>query len=366
MANLLKDLYDERYIEIISNEIKNHFIDFKKDEFSKSVFDISWSKKELKDRMHHISKILGKFLPSNYAKAILILQKTFKNVDKNFRIENMIFQDFVEVYGLDNFEISMKALEIFTIESSSEFAIRKFIIKYPDATMEQMKRWTLSNNEHVRRLASEGCRPRLPWAIALNDFKNNPKEVIEILELLKNDDSEYVRKSVANNINDISKDNPEITIKLTKKWLGYSKNRDKLLKHGCRTLLKSGNSEVLQFFGLKPALHVGIKNFIIQKDVKLGSQLEFSFELYSEIDLGLLRIEYQMEFLRQRGTSLKNSSYSKKIFKISESNIKNNFKKVVKKHSFKPISTRKYYKGEQRLSIVVNGEILKKTIFYIS
>ncbi len=360
MTTLLKDLYDERYIEVISSEIKNHFADFKKKEFNKAIFDDNYSKKELKQRMRHISVCLGKFLPDKYEKAVLILQKTFKNTDKKYRIENMIFQDFIEVYGLDDFEISMKALEVFTIESSSEFAIRKFIIKYRCATMKQMKKWALSKNEHVRRLASEGCRPRLPWAIALNEFKKNPKEVIEILELLKDDESEYVRKSVANNINDISKDNPEIVIKLTNKWLGYSQNINKLLKHGCRTLLKLGNNEVLQFFGLKPPSHVEIKNLIIQKDVKLGSELEFSFELDSKQNLGLLRIEYQMEFLRQ------NNRYSKKMFKISESKIDKKNKTVVKKHSFRPISTRKYYIGEQRLSVVINGKILDTITFYIS
>ena len=116
----------------------------------------------------------------------------------------MIFQDFVEVYGLDDFENSMRALEVFTINSSSEFAIRQFIVKYPQNTMKQMKIWALSENEHIRRLATEGCRSRLPWAIALREFKENPKKVIEVLEILKDDVSEYVRKSVSNNINDIS------------------------------------------------------------------------------------------------------------------------------------------------------------------
>lgn len=359
MAALLKNLYDENYVQTISNEIINNFKEFNKNEFTKSIFDQDYSNKELKQRMRHISENLGKFLPKKYEDAILILQKTFKDIDKKYRIENMIFQDFVEVYGLDNFEISMRALETFTIDSSSEFAIRRFIIKYPNATMKQIYSWALSKNEHVRRLASEGCRPRLPWAIALNNFKNDPKEVINVLELLKDDESEYVRKSVANNINDISKDNPKLVIELTKKWFGYSKNRDKLLKHGCRTLLKAGNSKVLKIFGLKPASHVEIKNSTIQKDVKLGSELEFSFELHSKQNLGLLRIEYQMEFLKQ------NNKYSKKVFKISESNIDKNLKKILKKHSFKPISTRNYYVGEQRLNIVINGKILHKMFFYI-
>jgi len=129
-------------------------------------------------------------------------------MNHNYGLENMIFQDFVEVYGLDSFDVSMMAFEVFTVNSSSEFAIRKFILKYEEKTMIQMLLWAKSENEHVRRLASEGSRSRLPWAVALPVFKEDPTSVVEILELLKDDVSAYVRKSVANNLNDISKDNP--------------------------------------------------------------------------------------------------------------------------------------------------------------
>ncbi|MDZ7819313.1 MAG: DNA alkylation repair protein [Aliarcobacter sp.] len=135
----------------------------------------------------------------------------------------MVFQDFVEVFGLDDFDESMKALEVFTQDSSSEFAIRQFILKYENETMNQMKLWAKSPNEHLRRLSSEGCRPRLPWAIALPKFKQNPEKPLEIIELLKNDKSLYVQKSVANNLNDISKDNPQIVIDFVKQNLGKTK-----------------------------------------------------------------------------------------------------------------------------------------------
>ena len=102
-----------------------------------------------------------------------------KKVKEDFGgLEAMIFQDFVEVFGLDDLKESLKALEVFTIDSSSEFAIRQFILKYEEETMNQMKLWAKSSNEHLRRLASDGCRPRLPWAIALPKFKENPKMII--------------------------------------------------------------------------------------------------------------------------------------------------------------------------------------------
>ncbi|QFR49186.1 DNA alkylation repair protein [Sulfurimonas lithotrophica] len=357
MAKLLKELYNKQYIDYLASNIVKNYKTFKTDSFKKAIFYKGWEDLELKQRMRHIASTLGEYLPSEYIKAIDILEKTFKDVDSKYALENMLFQDFVEVYGLDEFDTSMMALETFTVGSSSEFAIRQFILKYPKKTMTQMQKWAKSENEHVRRLASEGCRPRLPWAIALPEFKKDPSQVIKILDVLKDDESEYVRKSVANNLNDISKDNPEITINLAKKWIGNSKNTDKLLKHGCRTLLKASEVDALEIFGIKKAKHITLEAISIQKKVEMGSELEFSFTINSKKNLGYLRVEYQMEFLRQ------NNKYSKKMFKICEGEYLQNNKTIQKRHSFKPISTRKYYAGVHRLHLYVNGEIFKSFEF---
>ena len=360
MSTLFKDLYNRGYLEQLSLEIKKNYSAFDDKAYILEVLDDTYEEKELKQRMRHISTTLGLFLEGSFSDSIKILKKTFINMDTDLTLQNMIFQDFVEVYGLEEVDISLEALAVFTVGSSSEFAIRRFIIKDTKTTMNRMLLWAQSDNEHLRRLASEGCRPRLPWAIALEEYKNDPSDVLEVLDLLKDDESVYVRKSVANNINDISKDNPKIVIELTKKWIGFSKNRDKLLKHGCRTLLKAMDSEVLGLFGLEKATHIRIKDVCIQDDVKLGEELEFSFVIESEKSIGALRIEYQMGFLR------KNGSHSKKMFKISESNFDMKIKKVIKKHSFRPISTRVYYEGMQKVNIVLNGEIVKELVFNLS
>ena len=220
MAEQLKNLYSKEFIEKLANRLFLTYENFKKENFINSIFDSSWQDLELKQRMRHIAHILNKYLPFSYKEQLEIL----KEVKKDFGgLEAMIFQDFVEVFGLDDFEESMKALEIFTINSSSEFAIRQFILKYEEQTINQMKIWAKSSNEHIRRLASEGCRPRLPWAVALPLFKQNPIKPFEIIELLKHDKSLYVQKSVANNLNDISKDNPQLVIAFVKQNLGVSK-----------------------------------------------------------------------------------------------------------------------------------------------
>ena len=355
MAKLLKDLYNKEYLSVVIYEIQKVYKEFDEKAFINTIFDKDWTKKELKQRTRCISTTIGLFLPFEYKKNIEILKEVFKNIPTRYSMENIIFQDFVEVYGLNEFDISMKALEIFTEGSSSEFAIREFILKYPSQTMLQMKKWTSSNSLHVRRLASEGCRSRLPWATALSKFKNNPTQVIEILELLKDDESEYVRKSVANSLNDISKDNPDIVKKLVKKWLHAEPKRKALVKHGCRTLLKDGDTEVLELFGFTKPTSIHVENFEYLNEIKKGSTLEFSFLLKSDKALGKLRIEYKIYFLRA------NKTYGQKVFKISEFSSTCREKKINKKHSFKAISTRKYYCGAQKIAIIINGvEFLKK------
>jgi len=360
MAELLKNLYNEEYIELLTKSISDEFEEFETQNFTKSIFNQKWESRELKDRMRHIATTLGVYLPKEYSKVIKILKLAFKKMNFSFGLENMIYQDFVEVYGLDELQISLDALETFTINSSSEFAIRRFILKYPEETMKQMHCWALSSNEHIRRLASEGSRPRLPWAIALPLFKRQPEKVLTLLELLKDDESKYVRKSVANNLNDISKDNPSTIIQLTKEWINYSSNRDALLKHGCRTLLKASDTQTLELFGFTKPLHISLENFIFNQEVKMGEELAFSFELNAKEDIGKLRIEFALHFLR------KNDKYNKKVFKISEGIYEKRYKEVKKIYSFKPISTRVYYRGLHKLSIIINGEVFKEVNFKLS
>ncbi|RBQ28999.1 DNA alkylation repair protein [Aliarcobacter vitoriensis] len=357
MAELLKDLYSKEFIEKLTDKFLNVYPKFEKEKFINTIFDSSWANLELKARMRYIAITLDKFLPFSYKEQIDILKEVKKDF---FGLEAMIFQDFVEIFGLDDFETSIKALEAFTIKSSSEFAIRQFILKYEDETMTQMKLWAKSQDEDIRRLSSEGCRPRLPWAIALPKFKKNPKKVFEIIELLKNDSSKYVQKSVANNLNDISKDNPSLVIEFLQKNLGISKDLDWICKHGSRTMLKNGNKEVLKLFGFDKVKNIEISNLYCEESVKIGDYLNFSFELISKEKLENVRVEYIIDYLKQ------NNKYSKKIFMISQINFSDKSKKFIKKHSFKDMTTRKHIKGIHSLSIVINGEKLIEKSFLVN
>ncbi len=361
MAELLKNLFSKKFILLLSENIKESCISFDEKAFFKYIFNESWESFELKKRMRHISIAINEFLPFSYEKQLEILIATKKklSIDGSYQLQSMVFQDFVELYGLSDYENSIKALEEFTINSSSEFAIRQFILKYEDKTMKQMRIWAENSNEHIRRLASEGCRPRLPWAIALPRFKKDPFKVLEIIEILKNDKSKYVQKSVANSLNDISKDNPLLVIEFVKNNLNKSKDLDWICKHASRTLLKKGDKRVLKLFAYENFSHVKLSNFSYDKKVILGRDFNFSFELKSEKELSNLRIEYVIDYLKSKGT------YTKKVFMIAQNNFKIMSKLFRKKHSFKDMTTRKHYMGKHYISILINGELILKKEFVL-
>lgn len=348
MPEPLKNLYNKALITDLGNEMIKHCDSFDQKAFIQSVFDRNWKDKELKQRMRHIAGCLHQHIPGNYKKAINILRPVS---EKFSGLEHMFFQDFVECYGLDDFKTSIPALEHFTKRSSSEFAVRAFILQDEKRMMKQMQKWTRSENHHVRRLATEGCRPRLPWAVALPSFKKDPQPVLKILKTLMRDESEYVRRSVANNLNDISKDNPDTVLLWAQQYLGNSKETDRIIKHACRSLLKQGDTQALSLFGFTDAIHIKLDVFKVQPMVNLGNKLHFSFLLKtSHVQLGMCRIEFAIDFMKANGKK------SRKIFKISEGDYAEKEKQISKFFSFKKISTRKYYLGEHQITIVINGK----------
>jgi len=347
MAEPLKNIYTRELISELASEIEKAYSKFDSKAFQEAVFSESWEGKDLKERMRSIALSLAEFLPGDYEKAIAVLIPVSEAFEG---FEYMFFPDFVELYGLHDFELSMEALARFTEFSSSEFAIRPFIIKYPRKTMEQMESWADSENKHLRRLASEGSRPRLPWAMALPEFKKDPTPVLRIIKKLLRDESEYVRRSAANNLNDISKDHPQLVLKFAKKRIGKNKSTDRLLKHACRTLLKNGNHEALKLFGFPRVTHVEIEGLEVAESVTMGQSLRLSFNIKTrQKKLGRLRLEYAIDFRK------KNDTLARKIFKISEGDFSVKEKTVRQTHSFKFISTRKYYVGIHGLAIIVNG-----------
>jgi len=364
MAELFKNIYNQEFFNEFTKTVQQVIPDFDKSFFINNIFDDEWENRELKQRMRHISIVLKNHLSEDFNENVdtilSIIQQLQKNGFKEKNIEYMFFPDFIELYGLENYNSSIRAFEEITQFTSCEFGVRPFIIKYEEEIIDQMILWSKHKHHAVRRLATEGCRPRLPWAMAIPSLKKNPNPIIPILENLKNDESEAVRRSVANNLNDISKDNPNTLINLVKKWLGKTKETDWLIKHACRTLLKQGNPEVMKFFGFGSTKNITVDNFqILIPKVKIGKSLEFAFKLINtSISESKLRLEYGLYYQKANGT------LSRKVFKISERKYPgNSTTEISRKQSFKLITTRKFYIGLHQLSIIINGNEFEKLDF---
>ena len=362
MSTLLKDRYNKKFFDDLGTGLSAVIKDYKHKDFVKKIRKSPWKQLELKDRMKRIARELAQILPSDYAKAIVVFEKICEKlrVFEDYGLEFMFLPEFIEANGLEYFEESMKAMEKITSLTSCEFAIRPFIIKYPKKSISRLIKWSKHKDLHVRRLSSEGSRSRLPWAIALPEFKKDPRAILPILENLKNDSSEYVRRSVANNLNDISKDNPQLFIKTVKPWLGKNKELDAVVKHGARTLLKAGDDRIFALYGINPK---GIKicQLVVPAKVKIGQKLTFEFEITNTIKSEkYVRLEYSVYFL------LKNGKLSKKVYKISEGPYAKQEQKLVQRfHNFKIITTKKYYPGLHELAIIVNGKEIEKKSFVL-
>jgi 3-methyladenine DNA glycosylase AlkC len=352
----LKDIYSISFYHKFADIAETVLPSFNRKKFIDEIFNKDWKNKELKQRMRHTSIVLHQFLHHDFNVAATQIEEITLKLQQSKTTENILgfifLPDYIEIYGLNHLETSVNTIEIVTQFISCEYAVRPFILKYKDDMIQQMIAWSKHKNHHVRRLASEGCRPRLPWAMGIPELKQKPEQILPLLENLKNDSSEYVRRSVANNLNDIAKDHPHIVIEIASKWSGISKETDALLKHGGRTLLKQGNVDILKHFGFANDSKFTIKDFkVITPEVKIGNDLVFAFTACNESDTKqLFRLEYAIYYLRQNG------QLSKKVFKISERNFEPNEKTVItKKQSFKIITTRKFYVGQHKISIILNG-----------
>lgn len=352
MAGLFKDRFNDESLNKLALEIQTVYNGFPVEKFLKSTMDETWDGLEFKQRVMQISVNLGKYLPADYKTAIHIIDKVIMNYDICLDGFVIFFPTFVELYGQDkeNWDVSMAALARYTQYASAEFAVRSFIINDERRMMAQMTAWAKHDNEHVRRLASEGCRPRLPWGRALPRFQKDPSPVLCILEQLKADPSPYVRKSVANNLNDISKTHPDLVVKIARDWYGKDKHTDWIVKHGCRTLLKKGNSDVLGILGFADAGCVKVDGFSLgAASVFIGENMTFSFEIEAQ-KTTKVRLEYGIDYVKANGKR------NRKIFQISELIFKENGKKpYTKTHSFADASTRKHYPGIHSVTLIVNG-----------
>lgn len=353
MAEPLKNAYNHAWVERLADTIKSEHGQFDKPPFIEAVFADNWEALELKQRMSRIRECIHQHLQLPYPNAIAVLN----NVVPHFSgFEAMLFPEFIQAYGLDNWEASLPALAHFTQFSSSEFAVRAFIEQDSPRMMAQMLAWADHSNHHVRRLASEGCRPRLPWAPALPAFKQNPTAIFPILEKLKQDGEDYVRRSVANNLNDISKDHPERVLNWCKNNIGQHPHSDWIIKHACRSLLKASHPVALALFGYQAPFGLNVASFSTNKSqIQEGEHLHISASLNAPEKLGKLRVEYLIHYVKANGQT------SAKVFIFSEGEFNEARKLFTRRHSFERMTTRIHYPGDHKIELRVNGFVLATT-----
>ncbi|HZH36921.1 MAG TPA: DNA alkylation repair protein [Flavisolibacter sp.] len=365
MPEPLKNVYNPAFFETFTAAVSGVLPRFRTKSFLQQVFNEGWQSKELKQRMRHIAAGLKNHLPGMYKEQVhtiiqIIEQLESAGVKGGF--EYMFLPDFVEQYGLNDLKTSLQAMESITQFVSCEFAIRPFLLKHPGEVMGQMLQWSRHPHHHVRRFASEGCRPRLPWAVAIPQLKKDPSAILPILENLKKDESLFVRKSVANNLNDIAKDHPDVVAELAKRWKGVSAETDWVVRHGCRTLLKKAHPSTYALFGLDAASVFEVKNLkLSQKCLRIGDRMQFSFLLKTGNEPSRLRLEYAVYYVKANG------EWSRKIFQLTEKIFSPNqtvtFEKVQRLQDF---TTRKHYPGQHKLAIVVNGKEVAEKAFVLA
>lgn len=345
----------------ISAQMQHHVTGFDPKSFEKSILR-DLDDLELKDRAQLIADHLHEALPSAPKKRAKIIRAMLhpRGTEKGqqsdadgitgwgmFPLGMVVGQ-----HGLKDFEGSLNLLKDMTGHFSSEFDVRYFLIEDQERALNIMSDWVDHPDLHVRRLLSEGTRPRLPWGMQLPRLIEDPSPMLPLLEALRDDEEDYVRRSVANHLNDIAKDHPDRIAKLARKWLkGASPAREKLVRHACRSLIKQGHRPTLDAFGLGAPQIAEPKVTIGTKTVKYGDALQFSTSLVSTSKQPQsLVVDYLVHFKKANGDRVG------KVFKWKKLSLAPGEHLTIEKtHPIKPITTRRYYAGKQGLSLRING-----------
>ena len=357
----LKDqLFNKEKVEYLAGLIKNAYPNFDKNSFVNDTL-AEFPNLELMERIFWIRENLNKYLEFNFEKVADIFLSSIKSEQEAQDFIFAPFSDYIAIHGCtkQHLKKSLSSLGEFTRYFSAEFAIRSFINSFPNETYNKMIKWSKSKNEHQRRLASEGFRPKLPWG---KSIKFDYKLGAETLDNLFYDKSRYITRSVANHLNDISKIDPGFVLNKLAEWKNSKKqNSDEMefiINHSLRTLVKKGNIDTLKFLGFNSNPKLTMSNFAVKNDkIKIGETLEFSFTIELEKNENLI-IDYVVTY----ATPHKN--ISKKVFKIKKLYAQKGKKiKIEKKHPFRKITTKKLYSGKYELGIQINGKIISSIYF---
>lgn len=362
MAKKMKDYFDAEVAKRLGDQLG---IDG--DEYAAHVVPLV-SDLEILDRVTVFAEALRDRLPEDYEEAVEgIVDKLGPELAEGEGYFNHAFHlwpvsRYIERYGLEHPEVSLDAIEALTRAFTGEWAVRPYLERYPELTMARVDEWSRSASHNVRRLASEGIRPRLPWAKVHSPFVADPSPIIPVLDRLYADESLFVRKSVANNLNDITRTHPELALETARRWAASdAPHAAWVVERGLRGLIKLGNPDALAIAGYG-AGDVAISAVRFPAAVAVGERALLEVELTNTGDtpsevLG----EYRVHFLKKNGTRRPS------VFRLGKFTLApGETRRVEKTHAFRVTGTRTYYPGTQALSVVVNGLVSEPVEFELT
>ncbi len=325
---------------------------------------------ELMPRARHITAALRRFLPDDYARAAEILIDSLgpqpargagNSLPPFFYLPHVFY---VAAHGLEHFELSMRAQYELTQRFTAEFSIRPYLIHHQQRTLKTLECWSTDDSVHVRRLVSEGTRPRLPWAVRLPAFQRDPRPVLALLERLKDDPELYVRRSVANNLNDIGKDNPAALIATAAHWLKNAPApRAALVRHALRSSIKAGDQKALALLGFGGKAEVSVRGVKVEpKHARIGGKVNIAFDIINTSKRAQrVLVDLKVHYAKANGKS------GPKVFKLKKIELapgsRASFAKIL---SLSDLTTRRHHAGTHRVEAMLNGRAVRLGRFEVA
>ncbi|WP_244125618.1 DNA alkylation repair protein [Burkholderia gladioli] len=297
-------------------------------------------------------------LPGGYDTVLTLLAEAAPHLGGGFL--SLVAPDYVGQFGRHDFDRSMAALAFFTRFGSSEFAVREFLRDDPRRALATLRDWSRHEDQAVRRLASEGSRPRLPWSFRLREIEADPALAAPILDTLRADPSDYVRRSVANHLNDVTKLHPDWVLERAASWGGADAGTRWIVRHALRTLVKRGDARALALLGASGAARIEAVPFAVTPArIELGETVTLAAELVSTApDAQRLVVDYRIGYVK------KNGSTAHKVFKLRELTLAPGQRiDIVRSQRIRDFTTRTHYAGRHGVELIVNGAAVAQAHF---
>ena len=356
MASALKDQFGDEVIRRLGSEIAGVYKPFKRTAFERDA-RLGFGMLELLDRGRHLGTVLHRYLPEQFADAVDVLLATLPATrDAAGGMSSFFYlphTEFIRAHGLPHFDDSMRGLYALTQRFTGEFALRPFLAERTSETLEQLQIWTMDPSDHVRRLVSEATRPRLPWAPRLRIFQKDPHPVLYLLAQLREDSSLYVRRSVANNLNDIGKDHPALLVQTAAEWMrDASVERRWVVQHALRSSVKKGDPAALAVLGFSATTRLTVLDSTFKPArPRMGSKVVVTVALTNPTRVTQRAVvDLRVHFVKSNG------GVGIKVFKLSTVELAPRGSIELRKTvSLADLTTRRHYPGEHKVDVQING-----------